>query len=297
MNLPSRLQLIIALMLNFLSSSVSFSQSASEVQTRRMIGLRQIGHEFLLATGDSTSRVLTLSSDGARYEIGFEKPLAFAPDSLASVVERILNRNHQVFSFSLSVASAGEKRIVYGFTSEDLRSGKVPCIGREMPKDNYTISMLVSKEENGTIRTGNFFGVYPAVGSTLLSLLVLGSGLRYYRRNRKEAQIEQAPGTGTAEEPMPIGAYWFFPSKQQLAYKELTFALTAKEQTLLTIFLKTPNTVIDRNKLLKEGWEDQGVITRRSLDMYVSRLRKKLHMDQAISISNEHGKGYSLNID
>ncbi|SFF08006.1 Transcriptional regulatory protein, C terminal [Chitinophaga sp. CF118] len=52
--------------------------------------------------------------------------------------------------------------------------------------------------------------------------------------------------------------------------------------------------IIDRNKLLKEGWEDEGVITGRSLDMYVSKLRGKLQKDPDISITNIHGKGYRL---
>lgn len=55
------------------------------------------------------------------------------------------------------------------------------------------------------------------------------------------------------------------------------------------------NLVIDRNQLLKEGWEDEGVITGRSLDVYVSKLRKKLEKDPAVSIANIHGKGYRLN--
>ncbi|GEP90692.1 Transcriptional regulatory protein, C terminal [Chitinophaga terrae (ex Kim and Jung 2007)] len=94
-----------------------------------------------------------------------------------------------------------------------------------------------------------------------------------------------------------IGNYQFIPTKGLLVYDSENISLTAKERTLLNIFLKQVNQVIDRNLLLKEGWEDEGVITGRSLDMYVSKLRKKLQKDASISIKNVHGKGYSLNID
>jgi DNA-binding response OmpR family regulator len=45
---------------------------------------------------------------------------------------------------------------------------------------------------------------------------------------------------------------------------------------------------------MKEVWEDEGVIVGRSLDMFVSKLRKKLQADPCISILNVHGKGYKL---
>jgi DNA-binding winged helix-turn-helix (wHTH) protein len=217
------------------------------------------------------------------------------PDSLASVVERNMKRNQDPFSFSISVAIAGKKSLVYGFTSEDLKNGKVPCIGRIMPKDNYTISLLAFREDRKEASAVALPILYPVAGAAISCLLVIGSGLVYYRRNKKNVEPFKAPDTNAEKESRAIGEYRFFPSKQLLSYKDVRFTLTAKEQTLLTIFLKTPNTVIDRNTLLKEGWEDQGVITRRSLDMYVSRLRKKLQLDEAISITNEHGKGYSFN--
>ena len=51
---------------------------------------------------------------------------------------------------------------------------------------------------------------------------------------------------------------------------------------------------IGRDQLMKEVWEDEGVIVGRSLDMFVSKLRKKLQADPRASILNVHGKGYKL---
>jgi DNA-binding response OmpR family regulator len=55
-----------------------------------------------------------------------------------------------------------------------------------------------------------------------------------------------------------------------LVLEDEQIELTAKESKLLSIFAGRLNLIIDRHQLLKEGWEDEGVITGRSLDVYVS---------------------------
>jgi DNA-binding response OmpR family regulator len=76
-----------------------------------------------------------------------------------------------------------------------------------------------------------------------------------------------------------------------------TIELTAKENKLLLIFARSPNTVIERGRLQKEIWEDEGVIVGRSLDMFISKLRKKLEGDLSIQLINIHGKGYKLEVN
>jgi DNA-binding response OmpR family regulator len=51
-----------------------------------------------------------------------------------------------------------------------------------------------------------------------------------------------------------------------------------------------------RETLMQKVWIDEGVITGRSLDMFVSKLRKKLSPDPELRITNVHGKGYKLEI-
>ena len=72
--------------------------------------------------------------------------------------------------------------------------------------------------------------------------------------------------------------------------------LTPKESKLLHILSLSPNVVIDRSILQKEIWENEGVIVTRSLDMFISKLRKKLDKDASITIVNIHGVGYKLEI-
>ncbi len=57
------------------------------------------------------------------------------------------------------------------------------------------------------------------------------------------------------------------------------------------------NQAMERDQLLKEVWEDDGVFVGRSLDVFISKLRKKLLHDAGIRIINIHGKGYKLEVD
>ncbi len=93
-----------------------------------------------------------------------------------------------------------------------------------------------------------------------------------------------------------IGTYSFSLSNQLLISDLETIELSDKEAKLLSIFAAQPNQLISREELLKKVWEDDGVFTGRSLDMFISKLRKKFKNDASVQITNVHGKGYKLEI-
>jgi DNA-binding response OmpR family regulator len=78
--------------------------------------------------------------------------------------------------------------------------------------------------------------------------------------------------------------------------KAIEIALSKKECELLEIFVANANQVVKREELTKKVWEDNGVIVGRSLDTYISKLRKKLQKDNSIKLTNVHGVGYKLEI-
>ena len=88
-----------------------------------------------------------------------------------------------------------------------------------------------------------------------------------------------------------------FDSKnRKLILNKNTIDLTGTEARVLLIFALSPNETIARSRLQKEIWEDEGVIVGRSLDMFISKLRKKLEVDPNIKIVVIRGKGYKLEI-
>src|SRR5688572_5538339 len=72
--------------------------------------------------------------------------------------------------------------------------------------------------------------------------------------------------------------------------------LTSKEAKLLKLFCLNQNKVINRDIIQKAIWEDEGYFVGRSMDVFISRLRKLLKDDPAVAILNIHGVGYKLEV-
>ena len=73
--------------------------------------------------------------------------------------------------------------------------------------------------------------------------------------------------------------------------------LTYKECKLLQMFFRHAGRLIERDVFLKAIWADDGFFVARSMDVFVSRLRKYLRNDPAIRIENIRGVGYILKVD
>jgi DNA-binding response OmpR family regulator len=83
---------------------------------------------------------------------------------------------------------------------------------------------------------------------------------------------------------------------QVLQVEQQVFNLTQKEAGLLKIFCDSPNKLIARETIQKAIWEDEGYFVGRSMDVFISRLRKMLKADAKVKIVNVHGSGYKLEI-
>ncbi|WP_295796602.1 helix-turn-helix domain-containing protein [Mucilaginibacter sp.] len=268
-------------------------------EARQRILFRSIGHELLLSVNDRTSRVPPLQKiDDGSYRLDFEKPFAFMPDSLVVIVGRNLSRMESPPEFIFTVTEAESQATAYGFTTADIIKGTVPCIGRALPKRNYFINILVVPAI-ATAGTHGWNSVLLIVtGLLVLAVLIFIIAWKVLPKSKQNKAVATVkPDDALDSKSIPIGKYRFYPDKYLLLCDHESTELTAKEGKLLSIFTSDLNQVIDRNRLLKEGWEDDGVITGRSLDMYVSKLRKKLEKDVSVSITNVHGKGYCLNAD
>ena len=91
-----------------------------------------------------------------------------------------------------------------------------------------------------------------------------------------------------------IGRYTFDTQKQVLISKDKTQKLTTKESELLALLCSHVNEILERNFALKTIWIDDNYFNARSMDVYITKLRKLLKDDPSIEIINIHGKGYKL---
>ncbi len=91
-----------------------------------------------------------------------------------------------------------------------------------------------------------------------------------------------------------IGEFTFDTMKQLLIRGDHTIKLTTKESELLELLCSHKNEILERNFALKAIWADDNYFNARSMDVYITKLRKYLKKDPSLEILNIHGKGYKL---
>jgi two-component system OmpR family response regulator len=113
---------------------------------------------------------------------------------------------------------------------------------------------------------------------------------------RIEAILRRSSGKiiNKKEESYAIGGYTFDSRKQVLRYNDQPMKLTTKESELLELLCRHRNEILERNFALKTIWTDDNYFNARSMDVYITRLRKYLRKDPSVKILNIHGKGYKL---
>jgi len=113
---------------------------------------------------------------------------------------------------------------------------------------------------------------------------------------RIQAILKRTKGTISPkkEDKYTLGGYTFEPLKQLLAYGDESIKLTTKESELLELLCQYGNEILERNFTLKSIWIDDNYFNARSMDVYITRLRKYLKNDPSVKILNVHGRGYKL---
>jgi two-component system, OmpR family, response regulator len=105
------------------------------------------------------------------------------------------------------------------------------------------------------------------------------------------AQKEQS-----CQEEYPLGKYIFNSTFRTLCLDAQTIRLSPKESCLLELMCKNLNKVTTRETALKSIWGDDNYFTTRSMDVFVTKLRKYLNSDPCVEILNQHGNGYILSV-
>ncbi|MCH2033202.1 MAG: response regulator transcription factor [Tenacibaculum sp.] len=99
------------------------------------------------------------------------------------------------------------------------------------------------------------------------------------------------------EESIEIGAYTFNQRRLELLYKEETQQLTEKEANLIKFLVEHKNQMLKREEILKEVWGNEDYFSGRSMDVFISRLRKYFKKDANISIESSRGIGLEFKIN
>lgn len=279
-----------ALIIFFTVYASSKDSSKKPEETRYQAALRLIGHKLLLSAGDTRSRVLPIQQlPGNKFRIHFEHPLSLQPDSIFIIINKTAKLSSLPDDYTAEVLECSRNEIVYSFVMSHIDSNIiVPCIGRTLPEACYYITISFASPES-TI-PGQ---AYVWIGGIALLLLSAWSIYVYSKMKKNKKEAEETP---VAKNAIAIGNFLLYADQRYLEIDSERIELTDKESKLLHILALAPNKTTDREKLQKEVWENEGVIVTRSLDVFISRLRKKLERDPAVKLTNVHGKGYKLEL-
>lgn len=277
--------------------------------------VREIGHELLLRSGDSTSRVLPVTeTKPGTFVLSFENLLYFDHDTLRALSLRLLPRSQFPSGYTVTVHKCMTSAIVYGFQINNVTRDILACAGRTEPPGCYTMEITfpdyvdayaqAGGQENEQANqntllsnfTGNLSSIMIISGAILVSLTIVFLYSRYTYKRQSAVKPDESDATvKIADYNMPaLGNFLFDVKSQRLLLGSEEISLTDKECKILDILHQNFGELILRDTLMQNVWFNEGVITGRSLDMFVSKLRKKLSADPALKITNVHGKGYKL---
>jgi hypothetical protein len=255
---------------------------------RREVLLRQIGHEILLQSGDSISRVLPVKKIAEdEYQISFENAFTFQPESLVNTTQRLLAKDPLAGDYVVNVVNCANASVTYGYAiSKNKKDDIVACKGRKQPIACYMINIKFKPAGIITAKNGYILG-------SLTVLAFVGFiFLKSVKPRKTLPDLSDSQHTGI----FSLGSMSFDAETRKLMINGKTVDLTRTETRVLRIFALSPNEAIERSRLQKEIWEDEGVIVGRSLDVFISKLRKKLEFDPNIKIAAIRGKGYKLEV-
>lgn len=275
-------------------TSIQLPTIDEEEQHLKVI-VRMIGDEFLLQLGDSTSRIMPIEKHEGRYLLQFENEFEFEPDMLAFSAVKVFEEAKFKSDFILETRNCITNELVHSFeVSSKLDDSLLPCRGRPLPKGCYQVYITILKKEakshpvlitkeKKTVKSD--FSYYYIIA---LGVLLLG-GVLYWVKRKKS--LVDNPNW------LQIGEYQFDKNGMKLIYKGKVEELSSKEASLLELLFTNVNKTVTRESILQVVWEDDGDYLGRTLDVFISKLRKKLEADSNLKIVNIRGVGYRIVIN
>ena len=250
------------------------------------IALRDVGHHLLLNNQDSTSLVKpVLALKDLKYQLSFVADLAIHPDSLVKEIKRSFQKSNLPQFYLVEVLQCEDDEVAYSYEmKQNVEKGIIPCGGRQLKKGCYHITVRFTKMPETEHNSSKLLSVLLGLG-----ILALVAFLVFKRKPKVETEANDGNFS-------KIGRYKFYPEQNKLIREATEISLSKKECELLELFVAQPNQIIKRDELTKKVWEDNGVVVGRSLDTYISKLRKKLQDDDTIKLTNVHGVGYKLEL-
>lgn len=265
------------------------------------VSMRMIGHQILLNSGDSISRVLPVEKENDQYKISFESGFKFSPEELVKIIRGVVDETKIADNYLVEVEKCETDIVVYSFEIRNSnKQDLIPCQFRGQPKDCYAILFTVLDEDNSSKALSRIISDaitdapvtkkkgYPTILIIAVSSLFLVGLLVSVKKRKKGIKPNTDPSI------IDLGNCKFDKRNLEISYENERIKLTSKEADLLFLLYKSINNTLERDTILKTVWGDEGDYIGRTLDVFISKLRKKLEIDSSLKIVNVRGIGYRL---
>jgi DNA-binding winged helix-turn-helix (wHTH) protein len=184
----------------------------------------------------------------------------------------------------VNLRNCKQNETVFAFEINSQTGDLTPCKGRTLEVGCYVIEIELLKKN----KFNSFW---------LLLLIIPLIFLGFYMKD-KFRKKEEAASIVDNSDYMQLGSFRFYANNNVLKIENKSITLSEKETKALKIFAENINQIVEREKLMKEIWEDEGIVViSRNVDVLVSKLRKKLSDDNSIKFINVHGRGYKFIIE
>jgi two-component system response regulator TrcR len=217
------------------------------------------------------------------------------------ILSTIIKETLELRGFRFSIAKNG----VEGWTSFQQEKPDICVIDVMMPrKDGYSlvedirtvdlwtpVIFLTAKNQTEDVLKGLKIGAddYMKKPFSMEELI-----LRIQKLTRRKHLYVPEVNNAAPEQSVEIGRFLFNPHRLELTFNDTTVNLSQRESELLDLLVRYKNQLLDRNTALLQLWGDNNPFTARSMDVYITRLRKYLSNDPKLEIVNIRNKGYKL---
>lgn len=248
------------------------------------LALRRTADALLRLSGDSTSRIPAIEQSGAGvWQVRLGQPFQY--EQLPALLQESLDQYGIRQPYEVAVRRCTDSTVDLGYHQLDYTQNKeVPCGGREMPEGCHFIELKFLENPEKSASLGNKLGII---------LLVLGGIVGVWFFNRKRS-LPDTPAAPVETDWLEFGQSRLDVAGQLLLCGGVRQTLTFREAKLMRLFANNPDKLLERDLILRQVWADEGILVGRSVDVFVSRLRKKLAADPTIGIVAVHGVGYRL---
>lgn len=264
-----------------------FSSQQKEVSSDHAnLAIRQVAdHLYKLEADFTTTIPPVVQTQPGTYQVQLNR--AFDYGELPKAIEKAFDDYGIQQAYTVLVESCESDTVLLGFNILALQRNEIPCLGREQVADCAKLKVVFEK---GMVKQSNSI--------LILGLLSAGIGVLglFFSAPKTRKSTIIIPTEKEPNQYLQIGDTLFDPKNLKIDVQGEEQSLTYRESKLLEYLSKHPNEVLKREDILDNVWHDEGTIVGRSLDVFISRLRKILKNDSRIAIKNVHGVGYRLEI-